>query len=166
VLKSKSALFRELIERHGLHVVVAGMNGRASTAVDLQLARERAGVLDGEIRAKFSPDTLDVPPDRVTYMRGLGYAAELEIAARTRFQIMMPSGFSEPVWLMNRSRTLLVDPPPVYLLKLIKYRMPLFDNRHFRAFMYNNRRCHRPAVVVRELRRRGLISASTHSGSG
>jgi hypothetical protein len=114
-------------------------------------------VLLGEISAKFASETLDIPEEHVTYLSGDGYASEMEIIANTDIQIVMPSGFSEPLWMRNGKRTLLVDPPPVYLLKLMKYRMPLFDNTHLASFYYNNLKKHASATVYKELQRRQLL---------
>lgn len=156
ILASKSALLMQLIERYDAHVVVAGMNPyRDNLAIDRD--KEKAGVLMGEITAKFANESLSIPDEKVTYLRGDGYAGEMEIIANTDIQIVMPSGFSEPLWMRNGRRTLLVDPPPVYLLKLLKYRMPLFDNKNAQVFYYNNFKRHSASVVYKELKRRQLL---------
>ncbi|MFI3137017.1 MAG: hypothetical protein QX197_09585 [Methylococcaceae bacterium] len=157
ILKTKSDLFKCLTEEYGLHVIVAGMNYQPARNSELSQERNSSGVLDGEINAKFTGDKLAIPDTNVTYLQGLGYAAELEIIARTRFQLLMPSGFSEPIWMMNGAKTLLVDPPPIYLLKLIKNRMPLFDNVQLRSFLYNCNNCHSSTRVLSELKKRQLL---------
>ena len=157
ILRTKSELFSDLVNRHGLKIIAAGMNYQSAKNQELSQVRSRSGVLDGEINSKFTADKLDVADEHVTYLKGLGYAAELEIIAKTRFQLLMPSGFSEPIWMMNRQKTLLVDPPPVYLLKLLKNRMPLFDNTRWGSWLYNSTNCHSAKRVMAELSRRKLI---------
>lgn len=157
ILASKSALFKQLIEDHGAHIVVAGMNVANSTSQAMDKDKENAGVLMGEVAAKFASETLSLPEANVTYLSGDGYASEMEIIARTDLQIVMPSGFSEPLWMRNGKKTLLVDPPPVYLLKLLKYRMPLFDNKNASIFFYNNLKRHSASTVYKELKRRQLL---------
>jgi len=157
IIKSKSELFNHLIEKHNAHIVVAGMNVAHSTK-EASKDKDDAGVLLGEISAKFANETLDIPDEHVTYLCGDGYASEMEVIANTDIQIVMPSGFSEPLWMRNGKRTLLVDPPPVYLLKLLKYRMPLFDNTGVPTIYYNNLKSHTSAAVYKELQRRQLLS--------
>lgn len=156
IIQSKSELFNLLIEKHNAHIVIAGMNAGENTNSQSKDQKD-AGVLLGEIEAKFANDTLDIPAENVTYLSGDGYGSEMEIIANTDIQIVMPSGFSEPLWMRNGMRTLLVDPPPVYLLKLLKYRMPLFDNTDVAMFYYNNLKKHTARTVYKELRRRKLL---------
>lgn len=157
LLKTKSELMNQLVSEYGMHIVIAGMKGGKAISQDLNDIREKSGVVAGEVRAKFAQESLAVPSERVTFLSGLGYAAEMEIIANTKFQILMPSGFSEPIWMRNGSRCLLADTPPIYMLKILKYRMPLFDSRSLGGLLYNCRRYHSAKTVIKELKRRRLI---------
>jgi len=157
ILESKSKLFSSLIKKHNARIIIAGMGKDLSFDRNLESSRKDAGVLEGEINSKFASEKLDINSNRVTYLKGLGYAAEMEIIARTDLQILMPSGFSEPVWFRNTKRTLIVDAPPVYLLKMLKYRMPIFNNKNLWSFIYNNFNSHKACSILSEIKRRKLL---------
>ncbi len=137
ILKSKSDLFNRLIQEYNAHIIIAGMN-RERHDGDTLKTLEKNGFEAGSYRDKYTEARLDIPNDKCTYLKGLGFAAEAEIMSKCDLLIMMPSGFSEVLWLMQKNPVLLVDAPPMYLLKLLYNRMPLFNNLSFDYFMYNN----------------------------
>lgn len=145
VRRTKSDLLRALVEDYGARVLVCGMNVRVTE-------ENRA-----RVDAKFTDRKLDVDSDRVVYLKGLSWGLELEILQRCRFCIVMPSGFSEALWLKQRVPLCLVDSPPHYLAKIVWNRMPLFGLRSPRELLFQARTPHSKARVLRELHRRGLL---------
>jgi hypothetical protein len=139
LMAEMSRLFNRIIRQYDAHIFVCGMAREESTAVSEQLAavRAAAGVLTGEVNAKYAKESLEIPEDRCTYLRGLGYAVEMEIMAQCDLLLLMPSGFSEPLWMRRDVPVMLVAPPPNYLLKLLWNRMPLFGCNQIRGLCYN-----------------------------
>lgn len=111
-----SRAFQRLIEDYDCHVLLTGMN-----LVTDETNRVR-------VDAKFSTFGLDLPPERCTYMKGLGWVADLEILSRCTAAAAMASGFSEALDTHRGGGVLLLDPPLVYALKFLKYRVRLFGN--------------------------------------
>jgi hypothetical protein len=109
-----SKMFRGLIERFGCHVLVCGMN-----VVTDETNRARTD-------NKYPPFGLELPPDSVTYMKGLSWPLELEIASRATIACGHSSGFTEGLWLKRGRNTILMDAQPHYLAKIAYHRMPLF----------------------------------------
>lgn len=143
VLRTKSELLAELIRGYGAHVLVCGMN--------LTVTEENRSRVD----AKFTNQRLDVASQQVHYMKGLSWGLELEILRRCSLCIVMPSGFSEALWIKRRQGVCLVDAPPHYLLKLAANRMPLFDVLRPRELMFQVRQPHSKQRVLDHLRARG-----------
>jgi len=143
--RNKSELFRELIERHGAHVLICGMN--------LRVTEENRRRVD----AKFTDQQLDLPADGCTYLKGLSWGLELQILSRCDLCLMMPSGFSEALWLKQPERTILLDAPPHYLAKLLWNRMPLFGLWQPRELFFQLRQPHSAERVLAYLNRRGLL---------
>ena len=106
VLATKSELLRQLQSQYGAHVIVAGMG-----LVRTEANRER-------VDAKFTDKRLDLdkPP---AYLKGLSWGLELEIMRRCSLCLVMPSGFSEALWMTRRGPTQLVDSPPGYVRKAV-----------------------------------------------
>jgi hypothetical protein len=115
LVRSYSGLFQRLISEFDCHILVCGMN-----IVTIDSNRE---ITD----SKYPDFGLDLPPGTVTYMKGLSWPIELEIAARADVCCGHASGFSEGLWLKRGEKMVLMDAPPHYLLKTLYHRMPLFD---------------------------------------
>lgn len=136
ILRTKSELFNELIEKYNAHIIIAGM-GKTSDSVPCEHNAAAAGVVAGEYQSKYTESRLNIPGDCCTYLKGLGYAAEMAIMSRCDLLLMMPSGFSEPLWMRRNTPAVLIDPPPVYLAKLWRHRMPFFNNLQLDYALYN-----------------------------
>jgi hypothetical protein len=161
LLDTKSELFNRLIKEFDAHILICGMNRGEQydeDSLELLAAMRQAGVVDGEKRSKFSKDRLSIPDDNCTYLKGLGYAAEMEIMAQCDLLLMMPSGFSEPLWMRRDVPTVLVDPPPDYMLKLLWNRMPFFNNFQFGYAKYNLLITHTADNVLCFLNKQGLLN--------
>jgi hypothetical protein len=154
VLESKAQLFTELIHQYDAHVVVAGMNA------------VRTPENWYRIEAKFSDKRLNLPEEHCTYLKGLSWALELEIMRRCSLCIVMPSGFSEALWMKRSGPTVLVDPPPHYLAKLLWHRMLLFDVKSLADVWFQFRQPHTAARVMRYLERRGLLPLGALASRG
>jgi hypothetical protein len=109
-----SRMFRGLIDQFGCHVIVCGMN-----VLTDDTNRERTD-------NKYPAFGLDLPPENVTYMKGLSWPLELEIASRATVACGHTSGFTEGLWLKRGRDVVLMDPQPHYLAKAAYRRMPLF----------------------------------------
>ena len=109
-----SQMFRRLIEQFGCHVLVCGMN-----VVTDESNRARTD-------NKYPSFGLELPPENVTYMKGLSWPLELEIASRATVACGHTSGFTEGLWLKRGRDMVLMDPQPHYLAKVAYHRMPLF----------------------------------------
>jgi hypothetical protein len=154
--RTKSELFQNLIRDLDAHLIVAGMKrdvGRVPDGV-----KHEAAFVEGEYRAKFADCELDICKDRVTYLKGLGFAAEMEIMSRCHLLLMMPSGFSEPLWMRRTVPVILMDPPPMYMARIWYNRMPLFDNRRPSYALYNSFIPHTAKNVIRFLGMQGLLN--------
>jgi len=158
IMRTKSELFRRLIDEHGARILICGMNKDAGTneAIPEDILT-RAGFVKGEYMSKFAEARLDLPQDRCTYLKGIGYAAEMEIMSRCDLLLMMPSGFSEALWMKQKAPVVLIDPPPDYMLRLAWNRMPLFNNNNPRYFYHNNFVKHSERNVIKFLKQRKLL---------
>jgi len=159
ILRSKGELFNELINKYNAHIIIAGMNKKQEQSDDLFQARGKAGVVVGEHNSKFANETLDIPSPGCTYLKGLGYAAEMEIMARCDVLLLMPSGFSEPLWLRASNKVLIIDPPPVYMAKIILHRMPFFNCNRF-SYLIFSLIPHTSKNVINFLKLKSLIKHS------
>jgi len=165
ILRTKSELFRQLIESCNAHILVAGMGKNSETSILPPQIRERGAFVEGEYRAKFTEAVLDVPRERVTYLKGLGFAAEMEIMAQCDLLLMMPSGFSEALWMRRTVPVVLVDPPPAYVARLWLYRMPLFNHRSLAYAIHNTFVPHTANHLLRFLRKHGLLQKRSRPNS-
>ena len=156
ILRTKNELFDELISRYNAHIIIAGMKKKQNSPASDAVLKE-GGFLPGEYKHKYTEETFDLPKDRCTYLKGIGYAAELEIMSKCNFLLMMPSGFSEILWMKRKCPVILTDPPPNYLLKLWWNRMPLFDNHRFKYAMYNSFVEHSAKNVLNFLKKQKLL---------
>lgn len=110
-----SRMFRRLIDQFGCHLLVCGMN-----VVTNEINRAR---MDN----KYPSFGLDLPDEHVTYMQGLSWPLELEVASRATVACGHTSGFTEGLWLKRGGDVVLMDAQPHYLAKTAYHRMPLFD---------------------------------------
>lgn len=144
VLRTKSELLARLAAEYGATVIVAGMGVRTT-----EQNRERT---DG----KFTERRLTLSDASTVYLRGLSWGLELEILRRCTICIVMASGFSEALLMKRRGPTVLIDPPPMYCLKLWRNRMPLFGAmRPSHAWFYL--RPHSAQRVLSFMRRHGYL---------
>jgi hypothetical protein len=156
VLKTKSELFRRIIEEYDAHILIAGMKKGDDKAISEEI-KNKCGFLSGEYKSKYTEYDLDLPKDRCTYLKGLGYAAEMEIMSRCDLLLMMPSGFSEALWMKKKAPVVLLDPPPVYMIKLFWNRMPLFNNLSPYFAFYNTLVPHTSDNVFKFLNKMNLL---------
>jgi len=165
ILQTKSELFRRLIEGYDAHIIVAGMGkNRERIASVSESVKETGAFVQGEYLAKVTDCELDIPKANVTYLKGLGFAAEMEIMSRCDILIMMPSGFSEALWMRRTVPVIVVDPPPSYLTRLWYNRMPLFDNHRPAYAFYNTFVRHTADNVLQFLEAQKLMSKGTKTG--
>lgn len=115
LVEKYSRLFRRLIDSYGCHVLICGMK---VTRTSENMYR---------IDAKYPEYGLDLPANSATHLMGLNWALELEILSRCTLCVANPSGFSEALWIKRGGNVLLLDPPPHYLAKAVKHRVPLFN---------------------------------------
>ena len=158
IIQSKSELFNTLIKKYNAHILISGMK---KIEDHLQLYKdilEVAGIPEGEYKAKYTKDELNLPPENCTYLKGLGYAAEMEIMAKCNILCMMPSGFSEPLWMRRPNSVLLVDPPLDYILKLWYNRMPLFNNNQRKYTIYNMFYSHTSSDILSFMQKQKILN--------
>ena len=139
LLQTKSELFQYMIREKGAHVLIAGMNVAVT-----QENRER-------ISGKYTERSLDLDPDHCTYLKGLNWGLEMEIMRRCSLCLLMPSGFSEALWMKRAGPTLLLDAPPDYLLRALYNRMPIHDLDRPKHFLFQLRQPHTTARVLKQL---------------
>ena len=123
LLADCTSVFARLIERFDIQLLVCGMN-----IVTDETNRARTD-------DKFTSYGLNLPAANVTYMKGLSWPLELEIAARADVCCGHASGFTEGLWLKRGQDMVLMDAPPHYLAKAAKHRMPLFGLTHSTVFL-------------------------------
>jgi hypothetical protein len=160
ILQTKSELFRKLIEQHNAHIIIAGMNKNKEAVGSIpESVKQMGAFVQGEYLAKYTESELDIPEKSTTYLKGLGYAAEMEIMSRCDLLLMMPSGFSEALWMRRTVPVILMDPPPAYMARLWYHRMPLFDNYLPSYAFFNTFVPHTAGNVLAFLRRKKLLPA-------
>jgi hypothetical protein len=138
VLATKSELLRQLQKLYLAHVIVAGM--------DLLRTEENRERVD----AKFTDKRLDLDDGACTYLKGLSWGLELEIMRQCTLCLVMPSGFSEALWITRKGPTQLVDSPPAYVVKALWNRMPLFGLNRVPEVWFQLRQPHTmPRVIAR-----------------
>lgn len=114
LVQSYSEMFLRLIRKYDCHILICGMNVITDDANRVRTDN------------KYPSFGLDLPADRATYMKGLSWPLELEIASRATVCCGHASGFTEGLWLKRGGGMVLMDPPPHYLAKAAYHRMPLF----------------------------------------
>ncbi len=138
-------LLRAILDRDDAHVIVSGMK--------LATTDENRRRID----AKYTEDDLDLPEGRSTYLKGLGWGPELEIFRRCSACLVMPSGFSEALWIREPAKTVMIACPPHYLAKLAYNRMPLFGALRPSEIAFQLLGSHRARSILAHVRRKGLI---------
>lgn len=148
-----SRILNRAIEEFDCHVLVCGMNVKTT-----EENRERTD-------CKFPDFGLDLPPSRATHLQGLNWALELETLSKTDVCIGHPSGFTEALEIKSPGKTVLVDPLPHYLLKMLRHRMPFFGHRTPGGLAHLWRLRHSEEEILSHLRRRlGSRSHGPESG--
>lgn len=110
-----SDVLNRLHARYGTHAFVCGMG--------VETTDENRHRVD----RKFEVDRLDLISGSSTYLKGLSWGLELEIIRLCYGSLVMPSGFSEALWLKRGgSGVVLLNPPLHYVAKCWWNRMPLF----------------------------------------
>ncbi len=112
-----------------------------------------AGLALGERKNTFSNYKLNIPKEKVTYLKGVGFAVELEIMSKCDLLILMPSGFAESLWMKQRQPVVMVFPPIEYLLRLYKHRMPFFSNLSIIEKMLNIPIFHFHEILMMRIKR-------------
>ena len=158
MIRSKSELFSRLIDEYDAHILIGGM--RKNSTIVSSIPEEMlnlGGFVKGEYFGKFYNQGLNLPEEKCTYLQGIGFAAEVEIMSRCDLLLMMPSGFSEVLWMKRKTPVLLMDPAPVYMAKIWYNRMPLFDNFSPAYAYYNTFLKHSADNVMKFLKKRKLM---------
>ncbi|HEY1922084.1 MAG TPA: hypothetical protein VGG44_04910 [Tepidisphaeraceae bacterium] len=138
--RTKSELFSELVEQYGARIIVAGMNLRVTDE-----NRERTD-------CKYSDRKLATPDNACTYLKGLSWGLELEIMRRCSLCLVMPSGFSEALFMKRDGPTILVDPAPSYLVRSLVNRTPFVRMGNLRNLFFCLRQPHSAERVMSYLR--------------
>lgn len=146
ILRTKGELFNYLIEKYDAHIIVGGMKRITHDSGTTQML-EKYGFHKGSYQHKCSLDVFNLPDENVTYLKGLGFAEEIKIFSKCSFALTMPSGFSEALWMRRENPVFVMDPPPVYLAKLMWNKMPLFFNTKSKHFAFNNLLPHNKPIV-------------------
>jgi len=157
VLNTKSELFNELISSYNAHIIIAGMSKVQTQSKEVLEAQKIAGVVNGEYKSKFTNDLLKTDDFHCSYLKGLGFAAEMEIMSRCDLLFLMPSGFSEPLWMRHCNKVLIMDPPPVYMAKIWRHRMPFFNNKKPGYAWFNSFTPHTKKNVINFLKTNNLL---------
>jgi hypothetical protein len=153
-----SEVMNYFVKEHNAHIYVCGMGAGNLSELDCyQRVVDEGGIALGEHKWKFDPELLDIEEKSVTYLMGTGYAAEMEIMSQCDILVMMPSGFSEPLWMRNPGKVVMVYPPFEYLLKLWKHRVPFFDNDTFSGKWFNSFTFHSSKNIHKRLRTKKLL---------
>jgi hypothetical protein len=116
LVQSYSAMFQRIINEYDCHILINGMNIVYKSEDDRKVTD-----------SKYPEFGLELPAGRATYMKGLSWAVELEIASRATACCGHASGFTESLWLKRGGDMVLMDAPPHYLAKILYRRMPFFD---------------------------------------
>gem|GEM_PF-1298433 len=114
LVEKYSALFKYVVEELNCNVLIAGMNVKTTD--------ENRFFVD----AKFPEFALNYHHEKVCYLPGKSWLAEVEVLSKCDIVICNPSGFSEAIYLLGKD-CILVDPPLDYLLKMLKNRAPVFN---------------------------------------
>ncbi len=156
IIKTKSDLFNKLIEIYDAHILICGMNKQSISTLTDNI-KNKGAFVNGEHNAKYTTKSLNIPSESCTYLKGIGFAAETEILSKCDLVIGMPSGFTEVLWMKRKNPVILSDPPPHYLLKLWKNKMPLFDNNKLTYKIYNTFTKQTAKKVIRFINKQGFL---------
>lgn len=143
IKKNLEELFNRIIQEYDAQFLIAGMNHGSLKQLSNHIEIiEEAGLGLGERRNNFSDFVLDIDKNHVTYLKGIGYAVEMEIMSKCNLLLTMPSGFSEPLWMKKRQPVLMLYPPLEYIVRLWVRRMPFFDNNKWTNKYFNTFKIH------------------------
>lgn len=159
IIKTKSELLNRLTKDYNAHIFICGMNKDKHNLMSGISEEDKlnAGLLEGEHRSKYTDAQFDISTERCTYLRGTGFAAEIETLSMCDLLLLMPSGFSEALWMKQKPPTLLLDPPPDYMIKLWKNFMPLFNNYKPAYVRHNTFTRHTADNVMKMLKKQNLL---------
>lgn len=115
LVRTYSTMFQRIASEYDCHILICGMN-ILTTDSNRELTDD-----------KYPAFGLDLPVGRATYLKGLSWPLELEIASRATICCGHASGFTEGLWLKRGRDMVLMDAPPHYLAKVLYRQMPLFD---------------------------------------
>jgi len=115
LVRSYSTMFRRIASEFDCHILICGMN--------IITTESNRKLTDN----KYPDFGLDLPGCQATYMKGLSWPLELEIASRATVCCGHASGFTEALWLKRGRDMVLMDAPFHYLAKVAYRRMPLFQ---------------------------------------
>ena len=158
VFSNINSLLGILVEDYNAHIFVCGMNyGALEQLGCYRDIVQEAGLALGERKNNFIDKRFTIPDDSVTYLLGAGYAIELELMSHCDLILTMPSGFSEPLWMMQKQPVVMLFPPLKYLLKLWRRRMNLFNHNTLHGKLFNSFTFHSPSNVIAYLKKRGYL---------
>ena len=153
IKKNISEVMNYFVKEHNAHIFVCGMGAGNLSELDCyQRVVDEGGIALGEHKWKFDPELLEIEENSVTYLMGTGYAAEMEIMSQCDILVTMPSGFSEPLWMKNPDKVVMVFPPLAYLLKLWRHRVPFFDHNTWAGKKFNTIKFHSAKNILRHLK--------------
>jgi len=158
VRKNLDNLLMRLVDNYDAFIFACGMNRGVLEKLDYyEEIVETAGLALGERLNTFADFKFSVDEKNITYLNGVGFAAEMEILSLCDLIIAMPSGFSEPLWMKQKQPVVLVFPPLEYLAKLWRWRAPFFDNHTWKGRWYNTFTFHSAKTVLRHLQAMGCL---------
>lgn len=114
LVQSYSTMFQHIASEYDCHFIICGMK--------IVTTESNRAITDN----KFPEFGLDLPPGRTTYLKGMSWPLELEIASRSTACCGHASGFTEGLWLKRGGDVVLMDAPPHYIARVAYHRMPYF----------------------------------------
>ena len=151
-------VFNHLIHKHNAHIIIAGMSrGGLSQLGRYREIVEEAGLGLGEHRNKFADFGLDIDEQHLTYLKGIGYAVEMEMMSKCNLLLTMPSGFSEPLWMRQKQPVVMLYPPLRYIAALSLRRVPFFDNNKMKTRVFNTFMIHSSRNILKHLSNMGYL---------
>ena len=140
MLEKYSYVLKKLIDEYDCNVMVFGMK------------RKMEGIVKHILDNKFPEFGLDIPESHTRYVNGLNFVVNAHIASKANILLVHASGFSEYVYMMRNENIFLVDAPLVYMLKILKYRLPFFDHFNPTTFVRHWVRPHSTKRIYKWLR--------------
>jgi len=145
IFETKQELLTRLIQEYDAYVVISGMN----------LLRTKENWK--RVGEKYLKEEMKLPTGRHIYLKGLNWGLEIEIMRRCSLALLMPSGFSEALWMRRSLPTQLIDSPPHYLAKLVWNRMPFFNILSPPELLFQLSQSHTAEKVLAHMKKRKLL---------